>query len=182
MTREWTENEKRAGVIIIVFGIVIGYFALALTGVLPDSINLVESVWGDNTISDDDNTTQWSELDSCLVQVTGIPDIVNTSASGTNSYTVQFMAMEGSCGDMSFRLMPSMTNATIEITEGLYGWVIADDGLSARYCGGSLIPYEATSITLTIGGDQFTKPGSVMVLCSSDGRTAANEGLVTITT
>ena len=184
MARIWTSNEKRIAVIIIVFGIVIGYFSLALAGVLPESIDLTETIWGDNAVTDDDNTTQSTTVDTSLIQVTGIPEIVNVSDGGTNTYIIQFRAMEGECGDMWFMMRPIsyVTNASVQITGADFGWVIADDGLSARYGGAELIPYETTTLTVTIEGDQYTRPGSVMVFCSSDGDTEANAGLVTIVT
>lgn len=181
--KDMKPKDQRAWAVIVVFAIIIGYFSLAWAGVVPDDYNVVEHYFGEAPVVDDNTTAQTGD-DISEVAVTGIPSIVNLTESEVNTYEIQFMAVDGGSEDYCIRLMVrnSLTNATFELSALDSGWMFSDEGDYAQYMGGALVPYETTSVTLTVTGDEFTRPGSVMVVCSSDGRTVANEGLITVIT
>lgn len=175
------DTKQKTGVaIIVVMVVVIGYFALSWAGVVPDKYNIVEYIFGQPEPSD--NTTSTTDLDTTVTRVYGIPSIVNVSETNNSSYEIRFVANEGNCRDFSITLnIPNdCTNASVYISDASYDWTISPDGQYARFEGQSLIPYEQTTITLTIVGNSHTMPGSVMVVCLSNGHTYANEGLISI--
>jgi len=178
------DDKQRTGlVIIVVFGILIGYFALSWAGVIPNEYNIVESIWGQDDSGLNTTATQ-GQVDPSMTTILGIPESpINLSVSGNNSYQIRFVAEEGLCSNFYIHLdtVHSFTNATLYLV-GDYDWSISPDGHTACYQGEGLIPYEEETLTLVISGDSDTRAGSVMVICSANGLTHANEGLVTIIT
>ena len=167
-------KDKRALAILLVFGVIIGYFALSWAGVIPNQYNLIEHYFGENGVTDDNTTANVNvDVDECTVY--GIPDFVDVGETNNNTFNIRFVATEGSVGNFNLMLLTydSPTDAvfTIEANEGGYFWNIAPDGTHAQWQGEPLIPYEEVSVTLHIDGDASTVSGGVQVICSSSGIT-----------
>lgn len=180
-------RDNRAWAIIVVFAVVIGYFSLSWAGVIPDDYNVVTHYFSNEA---EDNTTINQNIDYNEVYVNGIPSYVDLSSYSNYTYIsnpcIEFTAENGVCEGMTITLnvQNSMTNATICLSQGddpYEQWQFSPDGHQAIYTGVGIIPYESVSLTLTISGDEFTRGGSVMVVCSSNGETHQNEGIIHIT-
>lgn len=176
-------KEKRALAILVVMGIIIGYFALSWAGIVPDKYNIVNIAFGEPT-GTGNNTTSTTDLDASVTRVYGIPSIVNVSDTPNSSYEIRFVANEGNCRDFSIMLQEPddymEMYADVYISDVSYDWEISPDGNHARFFGQSLIPYEQTTVTLTIVGDSNCVPSHIMVICMSNGHCYANEGLISI--
>ena len=176
-----SEVERQTFAIVIVFGVIVGYFSLAWAGVIPQQYNVIEYYLAEET-----NSTAFSNVyDPVVVSVTGLPTSVNLSAVSSNSYEITFIALEGSSYNYGIQLNreKSGTNVTIVLSQGSQdSWHIFEDGESAYYYGQIRYPYERTTITLAINGNEHTRGGVVEVFCTSNGRTLANTGVIHIHT
>lgn len=172
----------RAWAIIIVFGIIIGYFSLSWAGVVPNEYNVIEHYFGNG---ETDNTTVIANEDYSVTIVRGLPQSpVNLSTSETQTYTIDFVASEGECDDFAILLDvdKSGTTASVMLTsaESNDGWEIMADGHYAYWSGEAVLPYDSVSLTLTITGDEDTIGGVIRVVTSSNGQTTCNTGLIII--
>jgi hypothetical protein len=187
------DRDRGVWAIIIVFGIIIGYFSLSWAWVVPEQYNVIEQYFG--TDAPEDNSTVISENADSLTSVTGIPSIVNiTEYSYNYDLPISFRALEGTCDNFVLYIDASRTttNATIELVDKTpinQRWIIQEDvgangkivGYRAIYDGIGLLPVEDITINLVITGNAYTTSGIVTVMCTSNGDIQANEGAIYIT-
>jgi len=148
--------------IAIVVVVVVGYFALGMSGALPAKYDLIRQYLTpsatNNTSAQTTTTDEPNE-----VTVSGIPTVVNLTSHNDNSYTLKFRCIAGAMDSMSVSIRVMQTNASVYL-DGNYRWSIGNDGHSAHYIGRELSLYQETStLTLHVDGDSTTTRGYVVI-------------------